>query len=217
MAGVYIIGREKLMTAYDEVGGGPWALFQARKLIVSGDDPDKLEKWLEMFNEGTANAFTLRVYEDATPVIKPNTDYIASFDFRFAEYAGYGAVNGPINQRLDKIEKQLNGDDEPDDEINFGKIINGWLKNPEDLNMVVGTIVNAFRQVTGKQPVISGGVVAGPAKIVGEQEKLQRLSVALDQLEKADSSILLRLEKLAAISKDEPEIFKALLKKLDNF
>jgi len=52
---------------------------------------------------------------------------------------------------------------------------------------------------------------------VSDEEKILRLSAAINALELADADILIHLERLAEISKDNPAMFKMLITSLDSY
>lgn len=136
-----------------------------------------------------------------------------------ARYADpiYAKLQGVINEEVSNaIDKRLNGGKENNDE-DWNDIIKGYAKDPNALATVLNAIGNIFRpgQAAMGMPVALAGVDYGttehaqPVHRVGSvgslnnEEKLQRLSVALDKWEKADPDALTVIEKIVKLAESD--------------
>jgi hypothetical protein len=228
MTGVQLIGKDAVLTAFNKLGYDYWGLYEGKTPKVFGEGADTLTDWLELFcSSGSTATYTLRIYDTETlPTSQTGgADFVASLNFKLIDmYEGYG-IAGHTNklvQRIEGLEKKIGGaDSEDDDGEDINSIIMGWLSNPEKLGMVVG----AFKQLVGSGPVasaVSGNGATAQQSMSGfdsnnagsssDDEKLQRLAVALDQLEKKDPKLIEHLEKLGKL---DPLIFNAVIAKLD--
>ncbi len=227
MTGVQLIGKDAVLSAFDKLGYNFWGLYEGKTAKVFGEGADALADWLELFcTSGSTATYTLRAYDTETlPTSQTGcTDFVASLNFKLVDmYEGSG-IAGHTNklvQRIEGLEKKIDGAGSDDDEEDINSIIMGWLNNPEKLGMVVG----AFRQLVGVGPVapaVSGNGTAVQQTMSGfdannagsptDDERLQRLAAALDRLEKKDSNLIEHLEKLAKL---DPLIFNAVISKLD--
>lgn len=229
MVGVQVIGGEAVVQRYEKLQAESWALFQGKQFIVSGKGCDDLAEWLVDFEKtGTTATYTLRAYEGDAPTASSATaDYIAALNFKLVDmYEGQGIAGHTtkLMQRLDAIEKKLNAEDQDnsddDEEESIGDVIMGWLEQPEKLNQVIGAIKSIWssdpqRVVAAiKAPGQSVGAFGKPQAMTNE-EKLIRLSKALDMLEVHDPKLVEHLEKLAKLATDSPLIFETVISKLD--
>lgn len=121
-------------------------------------------------------------------------------------------------QQLIAMQEEPEEEEEEEPET-IGSIFMDALKNPEKM---MG-LVNVFNQIKstltmqpqpmgaignlGSQPTPTGAPVT-------DEEKLNRLAVAIDKLEKADPDLVEHLEKLAAMSESNPQQFNWLIKML---
>lgn len=228
MTGVQLIGKDTVLTAFNKLGYDYWGLYEGKTPKVFGEGADSLADWLELFcSSGGTATYTLKIYDTETlPTSQTgNVDFVASLNFKLVDLYDGAGIAGHTNklvQRIEGLEKKIDGagsDDGEEEDIN--SVLMGWLSNPEKLGMVVG----AFRQLVGSgpvAPVVSGNGTAAQQSMSGfdsnntgsatDDEKLQRLAVALDQLEKKDTKLLEHLEKLAKL---DPLIFNAVISKLD--
>lgn len=220
MGTIQLIGKDAVLSAFEEMGYNTWALYDNKTPILFGQGSDTLEAWLDRFIPGGSTAqYTLRIY-DCDPPIKANTDYIAAFKFRLQDpYEGVG-ISGHTTKllaRIEGLEKRLEGDGEEGDGLSG--IVMGWLKDPDKLDTVVG----AFRQLMGHPPLPDS--IPQPEKIqtmagykvtsdTGQDSdaKLERLAAILDKLEKRDPKLLDHLDKL---SKMDSLTFGIVISKLD--
>jgi hypothetical protein len=229
MTGVQLIGKDAVLTRFEKFDTDAWAILQGKQFIVGGVGIDALAEWLDdLSGAGTTATYSLRVYDaDVAPTSTTAAgNYIACVNFKLVDmYAGAGIAGHTTHlmQRIEGLEKKLDAlsgadNDPPEPENSFDNIIMGWLSSPEKLGMVVG----AARQLLGMPPV-PGAAAALPVQAMAgfntstmdTDEKLQRLSVALDSLEKRDPLLVVHLEKLAKLAADEPLIFKSVIAKLD--
>lgn len=221
MIGVQLIGKDAVLAAFSKLGYEYWGLYEGKTPKIFGEGADALADWLELFcSSGSTATYTLRIYDtDTLPTSQTGgTDFVASLNFKLVDvYEGYGIAGHTtkLMQRIEGIEKKLDSDG---DEEDINSILMGWLSNPEKLGMVA----SAFRQLVGSgpvAPVVTGNGIPAQQTVSGfggvgsdDEAKLQRLSVALDQLEKKDPRLIEHLEKL---SKLDPIIFNAVIAKLD--
>ncbi|HXV98447.1 MAG TPA: hypothetical protein VEC93_08490, partial [Anaerolineae bacterium] len=117
-----------------------------------------------------------------------------------------------------------------DEGQDLNSVIMGWLTEPQKLGLVIGAVKQLFgappmpmpvpvpAPVAGQQPVQTiSGFAPGkqqPQAMTAEQS-LERLSKALDILEKHDSDLVVHLEKLAKLAETDELLFKAIISKLD--
>lgn len=228
MPAVNIIGKKALIARFEKMGAEAWALYQGKGFIVSGLGADELTDWLTDFETCESSAlYTLRVYDsDTAPTSsQAGSDYLASINFKVVDhYEGMGMIshNNKLADRIKKLEEGINGKEEPEQE-NLIDIAMGWLKNPEQLGMVVGAIKQLWGSAPGLQPV--GAAAPPPQGIAGfdpvpgqpaaTDDDINRISKALDILGEKDPKIVVHLEKLAKLAKEEPLIFQGVLAKLD--
>jgi len=228
MTGVQLIGVDAVLSRFEYFEPDAWALYQGKQFIVGGAGSETLSDWLNSFKAtGSTATYTLRVYDsDQAPTCATgNTGYIACLNFKLEDnYDGRGIAgnNKKLMDRIEALEKERDGEDEPDGE-DLNSVIMGWLENPEKLGMVVG----AVRQMFGMGgSVAPAAVAAAPLQTISgvgggdpvtetDEQKLNRLARALDRLEKADPKLLDHLEKLATLGENDPMIFKAVISKLD--
>lgn len=220
------IGKERILDAYNEYGAETWALFQGRKKVVAGDGAANLAHWLDMFSPaGSTATYTLRVYNDIEDPehIGPSTDYSACWDFKLTDsYNGSMGGFGQLAQRLDAIEKKLSDEGPGEDGFDLNGIVTGWLKNPEQLGMVIGAVKQLLGHPPAPMPAMAavGALDPQPGKEnqpMNPEETYQRLSKVLDRLEKQDPQILEHLEKLATIAETKPKTFQFLISSLNGF
>jgi hypothetical protein len=220
MASIQLIGKEAVLSAFDEFDADTWALFDGKSPVLSGVGADTLEAWLDRFMPGGSTAqYTLRIY-DVEPPVKASTEYIAAFKFRLSDpYQGMG-ISGhttKLLERIEGLEKRLEGEGEEGDGLSG--IVLGWLKEPDKLETVVG----AFRQLMGKEPIPDGmnpqttlqnmaGYKVTSDNNQDNDQKLERLAAVLDKLEKRDPKLLDHLDKL---SKMDALTFNLVIGKLD--
>ncbi len=225
------------MVAYGKVGEGelPWALFQGKKLRKAGEGSDELSEWLDIFSPaGSTASYTLCVYhEDTAPEsITPSTPSVACWDFKLNEYSGgaggSGAVGGLqkrledhvagiMKERLEKLEKKMEDDEEDEPGFDLNKVIMGWLQNPEQLVPVIGMIRNIFARGSAAAAVAPAAIGAfnPPAQPQSEEEQYQRLAAVLERLQVDNPDIVKQLEKLADIKEKKPDTFKFLISNLN--
>lgn len=224
MTGVQLIGRDAVVNAYEKIStqsdADVWGLFQGKQPIIFGEGADSLRGWLDdFFQAGSTAGYILRVYDtDGIPTsTTAGVGYIASINFRLIDlYDGSGIAghSTKLMQRIEGIEKKLAGEDQADEE-DLNTIIMGWLKNPEQLNQVVG----AFRQLTGSgystPSEVGTSVQQTVSGIENTEDKLNTLTTALDCLERKDPRLVEHIVKLAKLATDDPLLFKAVITKLD--
>lgn len=229
MIGVQLIGKDAVLSRFNKLETDTWALYQGKQFIVGGIGQDDLVDWLDDFTtSGSTATYLLRVYDsDTVPTSSTaNSNYIASINFKLVdqyEGMGIGGHNTKLMQRLDGIEKKLAGRDDDESE-DLNSIIMGWLSDPNKLAVVAGVIRDTLGRGSVQPAIIANQLPAGQTvsgfNVSSDQpedteEKLTRLSKALDYLETKDAKLIGHLEKLAKLAKDDPLIFNAVISKLD--
>lgn len=240
MTGIQIIGVKPVIDRYEKLGCDAWALYQGKQFIVGGNSSDALSEWLKDFEaSGSTAAYTLRVYDsDESPTSSTgNNDYIACFQFKVTDtYEGYGIAghNNKLMERITGLENRIKElskpDTDEDTEGSIGAVVSDWLQNPEKLAVVFGIAKQIFSGGSGYLPsaqpaamqatplqTISGmGTVQTKAVSASSPEGLERIAKALDILGEYDKDLVVHLEKLAKLAKDEPDLFKnVVISKLD--
>jgi len=227
MTGVQLIGRKAVIERYTKLNIDSWALYQGKQFIVGGVGADVLDEWLTDFEAtGSTATYTLRVYEsDHTPTSSTgNADYVACLNFKIDDaYEGYGIAghNKNLMQRIKGLEEKLEGKDNDEPDTDFGTVIMGWLEDPQKLATIAG-IVRMFTGGAAALPQL--GTLPAPVQTISGvdqknesvmEDKLTRLSTALDTLEKHDKELVKHLEKLAQLASTDPLLFTAVISKLD--
>lgn len=168
-------------------------------------------------------------------LVDPNEKDGNYFSYRDATEQRFNELNEKFEQLLLRLD---GANDEPDEEENsIGSIITGILQEPDKLEKLIGTFKGLFgigqtlpAQIGNINILDSGNPFLSPSSTAGmttpqqqqqppanEQEKLSRLAVAIDTLEKFDSDLVPHLEKLAKIASTNPVQFKTLIGMLDVF
>lgn len=169
--------------------------------------------------------------------IKHNTQHDGSFNFRLNEpnqelEPTRALAYQRTHERLDRIEKLLSEEVEEDDEpetVGQAKpqkitgipwadsLIHTYLQDPDKLGKLIGVVKQTL--LGAATPAVAGGAVgnisnmsnnnsvtASPA--TGVEQKLERISAALDMWEQADPEYLECLEKIAELSRKNPVMYK---------
>lgn len=234
MIGVQLIGKQAVIDAFGKLqssypGVSYWGIYEGKNPKIFGEGADQLADWLGLFcTSGSTATYTLRAYDtDELPTSQTGTsDYVASLNFKLVDmYEGNGIAghSTKLVQRLEAIEKRMAGEDDDDDDTeDIQSIIMGWLSSPEKLGMVAGAIRTLLGNSGAGVPAVASAAVPAQQSISGfntassdVDDKLTRLTTALDQLEKHDPLLLEHLEKLAKLAANDPLIFKAVIGKLD--
>jgi hypothetical protein len=228
MTGVQLIGKDAVISKFGKFDTDSWALYQGKQFIVGGVGVDELTDWLAGFEAaGSTATYTIKIFDsDTAPTASTaNSDYMACMTFKLVDtYEGYG-IAGHTTKLMDRIaglEKKVKEYEEGDsgDSTDLNDIIMGWFSDPQKLGQVAG----AIRQLMGGPgappaiPVQTVSGVRGEGQVVSYQDKeedLKRVAVALDDLEKKDPNLIVHLEKLAKLAKNDPLIFQGVLSKLD--
>lgn len=224
MSAVQFFGKESVLTAYKARGFDVWGLFQGKNLITSGEDAEGLEQFLTMLEPGGSSAqYTLKVFRDLDDPddVTDKTEANGSFSFKLSQPLGsLGRTNEVIINRLEAIEKRLEDsmkvedEAEADDENDIGFIMMQYLKDPQKLALGLQAIKGFISSAMAPQTLAN--VPAAVGSVSDPNEKLERLSVALDKLESKDPNIVEHLEKLAKIAEEKPGTFTMLLNMLEN-
>ena len=230
----HFFGIDGVLDAYDARGLDTWALFHGKNFMTAGVSPEELGEFLQKLSAGAGNTvFTLKVYKEIEDPddITDKTPSNGSFNFmldggmfgRPQKVGGYDA----IAKRLDDIENKISGNQH--EEKSIGAILYDHLENPEKLATLVGTILSVLRppQPYGMgrmaQPIgyaTNQGSHTSPENTHAMNDNdaasaIERLSAAIDILEKRDPKIVDHLEKLAQLSQSNPQLFNMLIRQLD--
>jgi hypothetical protein len=235
---VQFYGTDKVLQAYTARGIETWGLFDKKQFINAGESADDLKAFLAMLEPGgSQGVYTLKVYRDVEDLdtLTDRTECNGSFNFKLfkqmesaslpaavgnARYSSQfdpvmNKMQGIINEEVSNaIDKRLNGTRDEEPENKWNDVIMGYVNDPEKLV----SVINAIRGfvVPGAAAAVSMPYALGgtePARRVGaipsnNEEKLQRLAVVLDRLEKADPNILDVLEKIADLAENDPAKYK---------
>lgn len=178
--------KDSVLTAYEDRGVPPFAIFQGKQFLFSfrGDNIDEgreyLQKILDMIDHSAA-IYTLCVYEDLRDgeKIKNTTPHDGSFNFRFNEYQPSEAralgmpgnsfevyeLKKEIKELKETIEELKNSDEE--EETTENKII-GTIERVMNIPGINDLILNFVGALKPKQNITAIG--AAP----GEEEKAQK-------------------------------------------
>lgn len=198
-----------------------------------------LNDYLCAMYSGTTAIYTLRTYEDLKPgeKIKPSTEYDTAFNFKInvapqasdgtMVYAGTGRGNNLVLEELKKINSRidtLEGLDDDDEEPTVIGMVNDLVQEPEKLREVVSSVailVDMAKDFLGL-PVSHRAQVGNVNRVSdissdteSQEERVNRLQGALNDLEKVDPKIVDHLCKLAQIAKQNPGKFKGLIGMLE--
>lgn len=212
---VQIVGIPKVLEAFNHMAKDHprFAVWQGKAMNFKyeGDDPNDgammLEEMLKMYSSATRAIYTLRFYDDSDAVIKSNTPDVGGFNFKINEdmelaYGGIGSIGNAstiaLAQRLEKLEKAQ----QPVDSDNDG--LPKWLDHP--------LVIGAISKILGVTPAAITGVSGTPSGTMDD-----RLDNAIDGLLEVDKDLVIHLEKLLLIAKNNPGQFNMLLKMLENF
>jgi hypothetical protein len=222
MAGIQFIGRADVVNAFKSRSIETWGIFEKKNFITAGDGADSLNEFLKKLEPGGSGThYTLKVFKncDDPDDITDRMECNGSFGFKLTNATVGGSDNAAIMARLDAIDKRMSGDDDDDDEEeSFEDIIKGWMKEPAKL----ATVIGAVKSLVGGNPApmlqAIGNVNEKQAPVmasVNPHDMLERLSAAIDRLERVDPQIVMHLEKLADLSEKKPDTFKFLISQLD--
>lgn len=210
-----------------------WAIFQGTQFLFKYEGTD-LQESLQFLTqvltciEKSDALYRIQFYDsdNKQPVkIKSNTQYDGSFNFKMTapevrenRMLGYAAsqVESKLLARIDALEKKLAEPEQEEEPQTLGSALVDLVNRPGDVAM----FVNMFRGLVGK-PVIDfgtmGAVTQATGEAVNEEDKMNRIGNAIDQLESADPHFLNNIEALAKMSKEKPEQFKQALNALSLF
>lgn len=218
MSGLQFIGREATVTAYKMRGVNVWGIFQGKELITAGAGADNLDDWLEILEPGSGKTmYKLKVYNctDDPEQITDRTENNGCFGFLLGDPAIGGTVGGvgAYSARLAALEKRLEERDEPEKQ-GIGDILLGFIDTPDKLIGVIGALKGLLMPGAAMpvaQVAAIGAVTPGTAE-ANAQALMQRLSAAIDKLEKRDPKIVEHLEKFANL---DDFTFKMVIQRLD--
>jgi hypothetical protein len=239
-------GKEQVITAFENKRVDAWSIWQGKQFMHKGMGQNELEDFINLLDRSNTTAiYTLKVFEDIDDVkkIKANTDHDGSFNFRLYERDADGYMpfqsrqNVELEKKIDLLEERIEQllEEKETEEENPKDIlgtITGLLSDPDKL----GKLIDLGKSLLGQpvQPAYVGNVSrahemtslspssnAGPVNVtnvnVSEEQRIHRLGIAIDTLEKNDPLILEHLEKLASMASNKPDQFKMLVGMLDMY
>lgn len=219
--------RDQVEKAFSNLKIECWSIWNDKQLLTKGCGEDMLCEFLDLLENGSSQAiYTIRFYEDISDakLIKEKTPADGSFNFILKElvngsdYFREDNKKNRLFERLGAIEEKLFAEDEPEKET-IGSVFMGLLKEPAQL----AQMIDIGRSLMGMKPIYDQPAYQQlPANTIGgipatSEEKIHRVQMALETLERNDVDLLIHLEKLAKISETSKGMFKMLLTTLDNF
>ena len=239
MASVQFYGSDKAIEAYNDCKVPAWGLFSGRQLICkyAGNSLEEGSQLLEEFCQRIEHSnatYTLKVFENPSKkelTIKEKTECDLSFNFKLCEqdlyvqrreqrgyYTGGGNNDKAILDKLGVIENRLNQAEDHDpleEQDTIGSIALSYLKEPDKLLMLLSGL--GFTQNNQQPARALGNVTQKPTITPADtNDRLTRLSNAIDRLEIADPKIVEHLEKLAELAEDNKPLFNMMIKQLEN-
>lgn len=232
MTGVQFRGKENVLKAFESRGVDVWGIWLKKTLNWKGVGAGDLSRYLEMLEQnGAGDIYTLKVFEDLDDAtgVKENTPADGSFNFTLYPGNGgfadssitrYEATNNKnkLFERLELIEEKLAGLPGEDEPVSIEKTIVDILQDPQRLQQYVnvGRSIMGLPTTQNNYPAAMGNVSTANNEETQEQ-RVRRLSDALNILEQHDPEIVEHLEKLAMMAQDNPNKFKGLLSMLQMF
>lgn len=218
------VGTDSVVDAYTRYNIKTWGLYQGKEPVCYGQTAEGLHDWLTSLEPARSTALMhLRLYRDYEPEdIDKSTPYTATFGFKLnePEMYGYRGMGSPgLNERLAAIEKKLNAPVEDEDE-SLVDIAMGWLKDPVQLQQVVGAIKMVLGGISAPAPVMAttmGNIAQTKPQIaqMTTEQEYQLIGDTVDRLKAKDPQIVQHLQKLANLAETQPSLFKILLNQLD--
>jgi hypothetical protein len=235
MAAVQFFGIDQVMKAAENLNCSAWGIFVGRNLFSKYEGTEMseslamLQQNLEMLSEsGTTAIYTLKFFETQKGVTKINEKSVCdggSFNFKLIEpqeremmllrnSSQYGVISG-LEKKIEALQAQLAAqaeevDEEEEEPETIGSFLIGLLKRPDELAQII-TIGRALLGLP-TQPIPQVATVNSIGSVpVDGTNKLDRLAAAIDILEKADPQLVEHLEKLAAMSQENPAQFNMLI------
>lgn len=242
MPSVQFYGKNAIINAAEQRNCPAWGIFINRNLFMKYEGEDlteslnMLDTHLDALAEsGTQGVYTIKFFEnDGNKKLKINEKTVCdggSFNFKLIEpeerqsnIVGYAKNNELLTTLLAKIqslEDRLNEKEEEEEEeepATLGSVIREISQNPEQ----VFNLINYGRALLG-MPLQQYNNAIGNVmpqqqqqqqQTISNEEKLRRLTTALNTLEQHDPKLLEHLEKLAAMAENETGRFKFLISML---
>jgi len=229
-------GRDQVLGAFENRDVDAWSMWAGSQFLFKGIGIEKLEKIFDLMEgeQGASNAvYTIKVYEDIADEkkIKSNTQHDGSFNFRLNGEHMLSGTGIPSNQnwkfsdQLAQLQEEIRLLKQPpppeeEEEKTIGSVLMDVLSNPSKAVQWAEIIKGFFSATPAAIPALPAArnipAVMGnttPAATPGSNppetldEKLERISAALDILGRNDPKICEHLEKLAAISTKNPVHF----------
>lgn len=237
-------GMDQVMAAFINRDAECWSMWAGKQFLFKGFGEDTLQTILTALceNSGSNAIYTIRVYEDITDPkkIKSNTPDDGSFNFRLNEenmVNGSGLTVGQtyglagqlleLKNQIQEMKALPPAAVEPEEEEKtIGSVIMDVISNPSKAQQWAEIIRGLFAPATAnfpaatvirQTPAVMGNTTPVNAAPQNLDEKLERISAALDILGRNDPKICEHLEKLAEISTKKPVQFSSLLATLELF
>lgn len=232
-ASVQFWGSEEVMAAAEARNCSCWGIYINRALFCKFEETDMtasldiLNQNLEVLERsGTTGIYTVKFFENKNGQPVKITEKtvcdggqfnfkLTTQDEREQKQIGYlsNSIIGKLENRIETLEKEK-AELENDDPETLQDAIIGLLKNPDQLAQLVnigrGAIGLPIQNYGGIGNVRAGGN-NNAVNDVPAEEKMQRLEQCMNTLDENDPELLLHLEKLAAMAKNNPTNFKMLL------
>jgi hypothetical protein len=223
-------GIKALLDGYINTKAPTWSIWvtgerrsDKERMITKGAGADILEKFLDVFMEGSGNTiYVLRIYEEITDSIriKENTPADGSFNFILCDDVAIEQISNPVyaatNQRnrlferLGAIEQKLSLLEMPqgpeEKEETMEDILMDYLKNPHKIQGLINTGKSLLGIAISPQEAAIGSITDSTNNIhQPTQEEIQRLQTAINILEVDNPKLVEQLEKLAKIKQTDPD------------
>lgn len=227
-ASVQFYGINNVMQAAENLNSSCWGIYINNRLFCKYEDTDMsaslslLQKNLEVLQQSNSTGvYTLKFFEcEKDKPVKINDRSICdagSFNFKLIEpeereqgLIRAGSYNdiAELKKEFQKFREEMT-EEVPEPET-IGSVVIDLLKRPNDLAM----LVNVLRAAVG-MPIQNLGMITGirtgANESITEDQKIERLAIAMDKLEKHDPDLMHHLEKLSVMSEENPDNFKLLL------
>jgi hypothetical protein len=215
-------GKKQVLQAFEETEVTNWSLWQGKQMITcyEGNDEsegrNKLETWLDLFQNGTDASYTLKFYRDFKEEILPSTKESSSWNFKLSspdqlapgglgtigEVYGAGGILGLVRElktELEDIKKKVSAPVAPQEDK-----LETWEKIL-DHPVTMGLLGKVFN-IDISQIEQVGKVSGVPGHTIDD---------SLDLLEKEDPKWEEHAYKLSMIAKNNKGLFATMVGALD--
>ena len=233
MASVQFYGADNVIQAAENFRCPAWAIFINGRMFTKFEGTDMtqsieaLAQYLDMLEaSNSAGIYTIKFFEveDGKP-IKLNEKSVCnggSFNFklisdeqRTERGMAIGSSMHEIRELRKEIEelKKLREEEEAAEPETLGSVLLDLVKRPDQLVQLFSLVKMATGQPISTLPSISAPAM--PVSTDAEEERIQRIGNALNELENADPRLPEHLEKLAALAKTNPGQFSQIISLFD--